>query len=64
MEKVRGFIKEYREELFNKVDWPKYEDLQNNTITVIVASFLIAIVIATLDIVFNNMLKFVYQIIG
>jgi preprotein translocase subunit SecE len=48
--------------LVNKVSWPSWEDLQESTIIVMVASMLIAGVIYVIDIVSSASLGFFYQI--
>jgi preprotein translocase subunit SecE len=53
MEKLSIAFKEYFDELLYKVNWPTIEELQNNTITVFIASLLIAFLIAVMDLVFR-----------
>jgi len=62
MEKLRESLKVYIDELY-KVNWPKIEKLQNDTIVVLVASFIIAIVIGLMDFAFNMSLGFIYGLI-
>ena len=63
MEKLKTLYREYRDELLYKVEWPNFDQLQENTIIVLVASFLIAIVIAVMDFAFSKSLEFLYQMI-
>jgi preprotein translocase subunit SecE len=63
MEKLKAFFKEYSEELLYKVQWPTVEELQSSTVTVFVASLLIALVVALMDFVFSNGLDYVYSLI-
>jgi preprotein translocase subunit SecE len=63
MEKLRSFFKEYSEELLYKVQWPTIEELQSSTVTVFVASLMIALVVALMDFVFSNGLDYVYSLI-
>jgi len=62
MNKLRLIFGEYRDELMTKVDWPKMEHLQSSTITVLVASLIVAIVIFGMDLGFNSVLSFIYQL--
>jgi preprotein translocase subunit SecE len=55
MNKIRAFFNGYYDELVNK-------ELQSNTVTVLVASLVIALVIALMDVVFNYGLQFVYEL--
>jgi len=45
MQKLKFFILETVDEMKNKVSWPKYKDLQNSAVLVLVASMIFAIVI-------------------
>jgi preprotein translocase subunit SecE len=63
MEKLKAFFKEYSEELLYKVQWPTVDELQSSTVTVFVASLLIALVVALMDFVFSNGLDYVYSLI-
>ncbi|MDX2061941.1 MAG: preprotein translocase subunit SecE [Bacteroidia bacterium] len=60
MNRLRTWLNLYREELVNKVQWPKAESLQGDTITVLVASLILALVIALLDFAFSNGMGLVY----
>lgn len=63
MEKFRAFIRVYSDELLHKVQWPKFEELQDSTLVVLVASLLLAIVIAMMDGVFRYSMEFFYQLL-
>lgn len=62
MNRLREIYQAYADELLNKVHWPRYDELQSNTITVLVASLLIAVVIAVLDFGFSRGLAVVYSL--
>ena len=49
MEKKENFIKESYTELVEKTTWPKWDDLQSNTVTVASSSVLIALIIFAAD---------------
>ena len=53
MEKIREAIREYSDELLNKVQWPTLEELQSSTVTVLIASIMIALIIFLMDFVFK-----------
>ncbi len=61
MSKVITFFKESYEELSHKVTWPKYGDLQNSAILVLVASLIFALMIGAIDYAFENLMEFIYQ---
>jgi preprotein translocase subunit SecE len=60
MEKIKSFFQDYGDELIQKVHWPSIPELQSSTITVLVASFIIAVVIYMMDLVFGNTLDILY----
>ena len=62
MEKLRATFKDYMDELLYKVQWPSLDDLQSSTVTVLIASLIIAIIIFVMDLAFNNMMNFLYSI--
>ncbi len=61
MEKLRATFKDYLDELLYKVQWPSLEDLQTSTVTVLIASLIIAIIIFVMDLAFNNLMNFLYS---
>lgn len=58
--KIQDLIKEYYQELRFKVTWPKYEELQGNTVIVLVASLIIAVIIFGVDFAFSKGLSYFY----
>jgi preprotein translocase subunit SecE len=62
MNKIREYIRLSTDELVNKVTWPTWEDLQESTIIVMIASLLIALVIYVIDIFSSGTLGFFYQL--
>ncbi|MCZ2356234.1 MAG: preprotein translocase subunit SecE [Bacteroidia bacterium] len=62
MDKLKNYLKLYTDELLYKVQWPTFEELQSSTLAVLVASLLVAIVIALYDTVFNTGLRFIYNL--
>ncbi|RMG28427.1 MAG: preprotein translocase subunit SecE [Bacteroidetes bacterium] len=62
MNKFKAVFKEYTDELLYKVQWPSLEELQSSTVTVLVASILIALVIFIMDIVFETTMSGLYAI--
>lgn len=62
MEKVKLYFKEATHELLTKVSWPTWEELQGNLIVVLVASFIFALVIYLMDLVFSISLSTLYKL--
>ena len=53
MSKVKEYLNETVTEMVHRVTWPTWKDLQSNTIIVVVASVLIALIIFAMDFVFG-----------
>jgi preprotein translocase subunit SecE len=62
MKKLKNYFKEVYSELVNKVTWPTWSELQASSIIVMVASFIIAIVIAIMDGTFRNLMQLIYSL--
>ena len=60
--KLVEYIKEAYNELMHKVTWPSWEELQGSAIVVMVASFIIALIVAVMDISFKNLMQFIYDL--
>ena len=64
MSKVGSYIQEAYDELLHKVTWPTWEELQQTTIIVLVALGLVKAVVFGMDFVSENVLQFIYKILG
>jgi preprotein translocase subunit SecE len=70
MSKVKEYLSETVTEMVHRVTWPTWKELQANTIIVVVASVLIALIIFVMDFAFGitggetwqGALGFIYQI--
>ncbi|HHG84351.1 MAG TPA: preprotein translocase subunit SecE [Bacteroidetes bacterium] len=60
MDKIKAWFQTYSDELLYKVQWPSVPELQSSTITVLVASLLIALVIFAMDMVSSNAMTLLY----
>lgn len=63
MSKIGTYISETRNELFNKVSWPTWPELQSSAIVVMVSSVIIALVVFSMDFLFEILMKQAYEII-
>ena len=61
MAKIKTYFEESYNELVHKVTWPSWKDLQSSGIVVMVASFMIAIIIALMDYSFRNAMEVIYN---
>jgi len=64
MAKFGAYIQEAYDELVHKVTWPSWEELQQTTIIVLVSLIITTLVIFGMDFVGENVLKFIYDILG
>ena len=61
MSKIKAFILGSIDELQHKVTWPTYDQLQSSSKLVLVASFVYAVVIGLIDLVFKNAVSWFYN---
>ncbi|MDN3668372.1 preprotein translocase subunit SecE [Echinicola jeungdonensis] len=59
---VKNFVVESIDEMKNKVTWPKYSSLQSSAVLVLVASLIFAIVIGVIDLSFENVMSWFYDL--
>lgn len=62
MDRLKNLFKEYWDELLYKVQWPSLDELQSKTVTVLIASIIIALIIAAMDLVFNTVMSGLYSV--
>ena len=51
--RIGTYIKDAFDELFHKVTWPSWEELQNSAVVVAIASLIIALIIFFMDFIFG-----------
>ena len=62
MNKFGAFVKDSYVELTEKVSWPKWEQLQQSTMIVLVSTLIITAIVWVLDAGSNGVLKFIYSL--
>jgi preprotein translocase subunit SecE len=60
---LKGYLKESFTELVHKVTWPTWSELQNSAVLVMVATLIIALIVALMDVSFSNLMKFIYSLL-
>ncbi|HNY53486.1 MAG TPA: preprotein translocase subunit SecE [Bacteroidales bacterium] len=50
-------------ELVHKVTWPTWSELQNSGVLVLVATLIIAIIVAIMDLTFSKIMEFIYSLL-
>jgi preprotein translocase subunit SecE len=61
MKKIKDFIIDSYQELRFKVSWPKFKELQNSSVLVLVASIIFALLVGMIDLVFKNIMAWYYN---
>jgi preprotein translocase subunit SecE len=59
---LKNFVLESYDEMKNKVTWPKFSFLQNSAVLVLVASLIFALFIGVIDLGFENIMKWFYDL--
>ena len=62
MSKIKAYVDETTNELFHKVSWPTWGELQSSAIVVMIASVIIALVVFFMDFAFNKGMEAVYHL--
>lgn len=60
---LKSYIKESYAELIHKVTWPTWNELQNSGTLVLVATLIIALVVAAMDFTFSRIMEFIYSLL-
>jgi preprotein translocase subunit SecE len=62
MNKVKVYLQETYNELVHKVTWPTWAELQGSAVAVMIATVIIALVVFVMDYGFQNIMKFIYDL--
>lgn len=62
MSKFKTYIDETANELFHKVSWPSWSELQSSAIVVAIASVIIALIVSLMDLTFNRGMEAIYHL--
>tara|TARA_B100000212_G_scaffold341982_1_gene326942 strand:+ start:9301 stop:9492 length:192 start_codon:yes stop_codon:yes gene_type:complete len=61
MSQIITFFRDSYDELVHKVTWPKYGELSNSSILVLVSSLIFALLIGLIDFAFDNSVSWFYK---
>jgi len=61
--KIKGYFQESYTELMHKVTWPTWAELQNSAVLVMVATLILALIIAGMDFSFSRIMELVYSLL-
>ena len=62
MNKISSYIKDSYKEMGEKVTWPNWDQLQQSTMIVLVATLVITAIVWLMDTGINAVLKFIYSL--
>ena len=62
MNKIQSYLSDSYKELMEKVTWPNWQQLQQSTMIVLVATLVITAIVWVLDLGSSAALKFVYSL--
>ncbi len=62
MNKIQSYFKDSYEELMEKVTWPNWQQLQQSTMIVLIATLVITAIVWILDLGSSSVLKFIYTL--
>jgi preprotein translocase subunit SecE len=62
MNKISTYFRESYKELMEKVTWPNWNQLQQSTVIVLVATLLTTFLVWVMDIVSQGILHFIYSL--
>ena len=62
MRKVSNYVRDSYKELTEKVTWPNWEQLQQSTMIVLVATLLITALVWVMDLISAGSLNFIYKL--
>jgi preprotein translocase subunit SecE len=62
MNKISAYIRDSYKEMGEKVTWPNWEQLQQSTMIVLVATLFITAIVGVMDFGLNGILKFIYSL--
>jgi len=60
---IKGYFQESFTELVHKVTWPTWAELQNSGTLVLVATLIIAIIVAAMDFAFSRIMELIYSLL-
>jgi preprotein translocase subunit SecE len=62
MNKIQTYFRDSYKELMEKVTWPNWQQLQQSTMIVLVATLVITAIVWVLDLGSSSVLKFIYSL--
>jgi preprotein translocase subunit SecE len=64
MNKITTFFRESYRELLEKVSWPTWSELQQQTVIVLAATLVITLLVWLMDVIASSLLHMIYSFFG
>ncbi|HVN57450.1 MAG TPA: preprotein translocase subunit SecE [Bacteroidales bacterium] len=61
--KIKAYFQEAFTELVHKVTWPTWSELQNSATLVLVATLILALIVAVMDFSFSRVMHMIYNLL-
>jgi len=61
--KIKAYFQEAFTELVHKVTWPTWSELQNSAALVMVATLILAVIVAAMDFSFSRIMHLIYSLL-
>ena len=61
--KIKEYFQEAFTELVHKVTWPTWAELQNSATLVMVATLILAVIVAGMDFSFSRIMQLIYSLL-
>ena len=61
--KIKTYFQEAFTELVHKVTWPTWSELQNSATLVLVATLILAVIVAGMDFSFSRIMHLIYNLL-
>ncbi|MCS6824202.1 MAG: preprotein translocase subunit SecE [Cytophagaceae bacterium] len=58
---ISSFVSGSYDEMLRKVTWPKYVELQNSAVLVLIAAVIFSVIIGIMDMLFKNGMASIYD---
>jgi preprotein translocase subunit SecE len=62
MNKISAYIRDSYKELVHKTTWPTWNELQQSTMIVLIATIIITFIVWIMDTISQNIMEFIYSL--
>lgn len=62
MNKITAYVRDSYNELMHKTTWPTWNELQQSTMIVLIATIIITAIVWVMDTISQNVMEFIYSL--